>query len=444
MAETIVQDFSYCGLLLLIGYFLRSRVRLFQNLYIPASVIGGMVGLLLGNQVLGKVFPFSISFSSNMSDLAIPLLALVFCTQLIGVDFEKRLLKSGLIVGMLNSGTMCLQNVTGLIIMFVLTSAGLSKAPVGLGHMPFTGFYGGHGIPAIAADIFDRAGYWDADIVNSVGNTFATAGMLFGIIAGIVIINIAARKGQIDKNDGLKDLVEENISGYVPIEERRTVVRAVTSNDAVNPVAFHMAIILSIVFFAYVIGKLPFFNSFPITINSLMIGIIYALLGRFTCVGNYLDRESLLNISGTSLEFLIVSSIAATNLRVFFDYALELMILSVFTAFGTLIYVFFWGKRWHRSHWVENSLGTFGIATGVLATGFLLIRIADPDNRTGAALNLSIATSLTTTSVQMYFLVLYPPMIVKHPGLAFGVALAGMIIFTIAGIILSRSDQIRI
>jgi ESS family glutamate:Na+ symporter len=120
------------------------------------------------------------------------------------------------------------------------------------------------------------------------------------------------------------------------------------------------------------------------------------------------------------------------------------MILSVFTAFGTLIYVFFWGKRWHRSHWVENSLGTFGIATGVLATGFLLIRISDPDNRAGAALNLSIATSLTTTSVQMYFLVLYPPMIVKHPGLAFGVALAGMIIFTIAGIILSRSDQIRI
>jgi hypothetical protein len=84
-----------------------------------------MVGLLLGNQVLGKVFPYSISFSSNMSDLAIPLLALVFCTQLIGVDFEKRLLKSGLIVGMLNSGTMCLQNVTGIIIMFVLTSAGV-------------------------------------------------------------------------------------------------------------------------------------------------------------------------------------------------------------------------------------------------------------------------------------------------------------------------------
>jgi ESS family glutamate:Na+ symporter len=174
-----------------------------------------------------------------------------------------------------------------------------------------------------------------------------------------------------------------------------------------------------------------------------MIGIIYALLGRFTCAGNYLDRESLLNISGASLEFLIVFSIAATNLRVFFDYALELVILSVFTALSTLIYVFFFGKRWHRNHWVENSLGTFGIATGVLATGFLLIRIADPDNRTGAALNLSIAASLTTTSVQMYFLVLYPPMIVRHPGLALGVALAGMIVFTIAGIILSRNDRIR-
>lgn len=439
MADLIVHDFSYCGLLLLIGWFLRSRIRLFQDLYIPASVIGGMVGLLLGEQVLGKVLPFSINFSSHMSDLAIPLLALVFCPQLIGVDFEKRLLRSGLIVGMLNSGAMCLQNMTGLIIMFVLISAGLSKAPVGLGHMPFTGFYGGHGIPAIASDIFDKAGYWNGDIANSVGNTFATAGMLFGIIAGIVIINIAARKGQIDKKDGLRDLIEENHSGYVPIERRRNVVHAVTSNDAVNPVAFHMAVILSIVFFAYLIGKLPFFNSFPITINSLMIGIVYALVGRFTCAGNYLDRESLLNISGASLEFLIVSSIAATNLRVFSDYALELLVLSVFTAISTLTYVFFFGKRWHRKHWVENSLGTFGIATGVLATGFLLIRIADPDNRTGAALNLSIAASLTTTTVQMYFMVLYPPLIVKNPGLASGVALVGMIVFTMAGFLLSRS-----
>ena len=441
MANTIVQDFAYCGLLLLIGYFLRSRFRLFQNLYIPASVIGGMVGLLLGDQVLGKISSFSINFSPNMSDLAIPLLALVFCTQLIDVKFEKRLLKSSLIVGMLNSGTMCLQNVTGIIIIFVLTSVGLSKAPIGFGHMPFTGFYGGHGIPAIAADIFNRFGYWDADITNSVGNTFATAGMLFGIIVGIVIINIAARKGQIDNNHGLKALSQEDISGFVPTEKRRNVVWAVTSNDAINPVAFHMAIIFSILFFAYVIGKLPFFNSFPITINSLMIGIVYAILGRFTCVGKYLDRESLLNISGASLEFLVVSSIAATNLRVFVDYAQELIILTVFTALCTLIYVFFFGKRWHRSHWVENSLGTFGIATGVLATGFLLIRIADPDNRTGAALNLSIAVSLTTTSVQMYFMVLYPPMIVKNPGLALGVAFAGMIVFTITGIILSRNAQ---
>ena len=47
MAVEIIQDFAYGGFLLLIGYFLRSKIKLLQKLYIPASVIGGVVGLLL-------------------------------------------------------------------------------------------------------------------------------------------------------------------------------------------------------------------------------------------------------------------------------------------------------------------------------------------------------------------------------------------------------------
>lgn len=277
-----------------------------------------------------------------------PLLAIVFSVQLIGAAFEKRLLKSALAVGLLSSGTICLQNALGILIMLALVALGISHAPIGMGHMPFTGFYGGHGLPAIAANIFDNLGYWDADIVVSVGTTYATVGLLFGIIAGIVTINIAARKNLIGSDAGLKSLDAEELSGYVPPQKRGNVVQAIASHGAINPVAFHMAIILSILFFAYALGTLPFFSSFPVTVNSLFVGILCALLGRYTPLGNYLDRASLLHVSGASLEFLIVSSIALTNLSVFSDYALEMLLLSVCTACGTLAYVFFFGHRIQR------------------------------------------------------------------------------------------------
>ena len=442
MAVEIIQDFAYGGFLLLIGYFLRSKIKLLQKLYIPASVIGGVVGLLLGNQVLGKFTPISFTFSANMAALAMPLLAIVFCTQLIDAKFDKRMIKSGLSVAFLNSGTACLQNALCGVIMLILIAVGVSKAPIGMSTMPFTGFYGGHGVPAIAANIFEGLGHWDASSATSVGTTFATVGLLFGVVIGIVVINIAARKGIIAANAGIQNLSEEERSGYIPPEKRTSgAVDAITTNDAINPVAFQLAIIFSIMFFAYKLLKVPFFSSFGITICCLFVSIVYTVLGKFTPVGKYFDRKSLLNTSGAALEFLIVSSVAMTNLSVFADYGLELVLLSVVTALTTMVYVFFFGKRWHKKNWVENSLGTFGLANGVLATGFLLIRVADPDGKTDATLNLALGNSLSTTTVQMFFLLVYPTMLVKNPNGAIGLAVAGLLIFTIAGCILNRKKK---
>lgn len=441
MAVEIVQDFAYGGFLLLIGYILRSKIKILQKLYIPASVIGGVVGLLLGNQVLGKICPFSFNFSANMSALAMPLLAIVFCTQLIDAKFDKRMIKSGLSVGLLNSGTACLQNAVCGVVMLVLIAVGASKAPIGMSTMPFTGFYGGHGVPAIAANIFEGLGHWDASSATSVGTTFATVGLLFGVVIGIVVINIAARKGIIAANAGIQNLTEEEKSGYIPPEKRTGAVDAVTTNDAINPLAFQLAIIFSIMFFAYKLLLVPGFSKFGITICCLFVSIVYTVLGKFTPVGKYFDRKSLLNTSGAALEYLIVSSVAMTNLKVFADYGLELIVLSVVCALTTLVYVFFFGKRWHKKNWVENSLGTFGLANGVLATGFLLIRVADPDGKTDATLNLALGNSLSTTTVQMFFLLVYPTMLAKNPASAITLAVGGLIVFTAAGCILNMKRK---
>ena len=180
------------------------------------------------------------------------------------------------------------------------------------------------------------------------------------------------------------------------------------------------------------------FSTWGITICALLVSVFYTIAGKATSLGRWLDRKSLTNVSGAALEFLIVTSMASTNLSVFATYGKELVILGVATAIGTLAFVMFFGKRWHKKNWIENSLGTFGLANGVLATGFLLVRVADPDNTTGAALNLALGNSISTISVQMFFLMFFPGLIVTNTTFAISIAIIGFFVFTIAGCVINR------
>src|SRR5690625_290891 len=48
-------DFSWLGLFLVIGTYLRSQVKLLQVYMIPANLIAGLTGLILGVNLLGWV-----------------------------------------------------------------------------------------------------------------------------------------------------------------------------------------------------------------------------------------------------------------------------------------------------------------------------------------------------------------------------------------------------
>ena len=73
MTTALLQNLiSYMGLaacLLFVGMFLRAKVPAFRKLLLPASVIGGFVGLLLGPQVLGDhaILKFSSDCVSTWS-----------------------------------------------------------------------------------------------------------------------------------------------------------------------------------------------------------------------------------------------------------------------------------------------------------------------------------------------------------------------------------------
>ena len=50
--------FLMVGILLLVARFIKHKIRLFQTLYLPESIIAGAIALILGSGILGAIAIF--------------------------------------------------------------------------------------------------------------------------------------------------------------------------------------------------------------------------------------------------------------------------------------------------------------------------------------------------------------------------------------------------
>ncbi len=66
-------DFAWMGVLLVVSTYLRSKVSILQNYLIPANLLAGILGLILGANLLGCINFFSDRYL---------LICLRFCSSL--------------------------------------------------------------------------------------------------------------------------------------------------------------------------------------------------------------------------------------------------------------------------------------------------------------------------------------------------------------------------
>ncbi|MFR3762966.1 MAG: sodium/glutamate symporter, partial [[Clostridium] symbiosum] len=175
----VLKDFAYLSTLLLIGFELRRRIRIFQKYFIPSALIAGTIGMFLGPSWLGTVSPVYIPFSGGIGQWSGALVIFVCATMFLGLELNK-VGRDGMAATFLAGFCHQAQMLLGLAIAAVF---GLFIAlPYQFGYMGVWGFYAGHGNATTVGNIIQDAGYWD-DAVG-VGVTFATIGILCGIILG--------------------------------------------------------------------------------------------------------------------------------------------------------------------------------------------------------------------------------------------------------------------
>ena len=139
---TLFTDLGFISILLLVGKFIRVKVKLIQQLFIPPSLIAGLLGLAFGPNGLGW-----IPLSNDLGTYAAILIALVFGALPLSspnVSMKEVAKRVGPMWAYAQVGMLLQWALVGLFGLYVikLIWPDLNDA---FGIMLPTGFYGGHG-----------------------------------------------------------------------------------------------------------------------------------------------------------------------------------------------------------------------------------------------------------------------------------------------------------
>ncbi len=402
---------SLLGILLLISTWLRLKIPLLKQYHIPASLVAGVIGLILGPFFIGVI---SSEVTTTWSGLAGRLIVIVFAPMMMGKNkySGKSIAKKALGSIIWSYNASFVQYAFPILVTaLVLTPAfGVNEL---FGTVVEQGWAGGHGTAGGMAIVFEELGWLDG---QSLSVTSATIGLLFGIIGGIIIINIGTRKGWtafLHDTTGIKNEEVELFTKEKPVSGHDAI-----SSGVINNLAFHGALISVAIFIGWILNKLlKSYLNFSVSwfVTALFGGLFVWKLIEKTSWGDAVDKGTLSSLQGISLEFLVAGAVASVNIPIVIAYAVPLIITQVGMMVIQLFLNIWFARRIFGEYWLENSMVLFGTYTGVAATGLLLLKTCDPESKsdalsvyaarapfTGWALGGGVLTSMTPVWVMQF------------------------------------------
>lgn len=391
---TAVMSFCAICLLLVMGIVIRSFFPVFQRLFIPASVIGGFIGLIAVN-TLGHVLP--PEWFTAFGKLPGFLINIVFAGLFLGVAPTPVRQIWHLTAPQFCFGQIVAwgQYVVGLSLVFFFL-APFFNVPDVFGNLLEIGFEGGHGTVGGLAGTFHELG-WQAGA--DLGYTVATCGLVFGIVIGMILINIAVRRGDVQDIRTFDDKDKLERIGIYRRDKQPAAGRQTVHSDTADSLALHISLIGIAVLIGYGLKELliladtitpasfqelNIMQSLPLFPLCMIGGVLLQLFLRKTRLDMLADHGQMQRVTGAALDFLVVAAIASIRLEFVLAYWAPLSILVLGGIVWNVFVVLFIGPRIFDKAWFERSIAEFGQAMGVTATGLMLLRTVDPESKTVA------------------------------------------------------------
>lgn len=416
MISSFLSDLGIASIFILISFLLRSWIKPIQRLFIPVSVIAGLLLLILGPNGLEWA---TLSKEAN----GYPGIFICFIFAALPFTFQsdtskkftfrnnQSIIRMTIFIGSI----LFLQWGLGMLFSLTLLQTFLPNLHNGFGGLIAAGFFGGHGTAAAVGESFTGTLNWND--VGSLAMTSATVGIFASTFGGILLVQWGISTKNAQHLDNIEQLPTEFRTGLVPISKQTPIGKRTFSSIAIDPLLMHFILILLLGLSALFLSKQSniWLNGYSIAGFSIafFLGLITKFALQKVLLLKYFDSGLVLRICGLFTDLLVVFGIAVIKVEVVLDYAIPLILIF---AFGIIVclFCFRWlGAVTFSDNWFEASLFTWGWVTGVTAMGITLLRMVDSENKTSVLRDFAIAY-LFISPFEVLFLVIFPIFIANN------------------------------
>ena len=389
------------GVMLLSNALLR-KVEFLRKTLIPTAVLSGFIVLALRafNWLpITPVFLETITYHS---------LALGFIAMSLRVptdtdpEFRKELtgLKSGAVI----IGAYLVQGIAGLAITLLLSYTlcpGLFQAaglllPMGYGQGP--------GQANNVGSTYQALGFVGG---QSFGLSIAAAGYLCACTVGVIYLAVLRKRGTVVVAE------PEHLSGSTTVDTFQQV-NEIPISESVDRFSVQIALVIMVYLLAFLaswgitalISALspglantlnPLIWGFNFIIGSLMAMLcrsLFKVLTKAKVMTHQYPNNYLLNrISGATFDFMIICGIASIDFSDLQGLWIPFLFLAIAGAILTIYYLQWVCRKVYPNYYYEGFFSMYGMLTGTISSGVLLLREIDPFMKTPAANNLLAGSS---------------------------------------------------
>ena len=411
MSIAIVDVFTailVIGLFLVAAKWLRARIGLFRRLFLPASVIGGALALLAGPQVLGRIAtaldgPEALqggllpdAVIEVWSELPVLLISVVFACLFIGkrIPAVRQIWEIAGPQVALGQSIAWGQYVIGLLLALVVLGPVFGLPPLA-GALIEIGFEGGHGTSAGLADTFEEFGFAEG---TDLALGLATIGLVAGVVIGTIIINWGVRTGRIgldEHGDPVEAARRDATDDLDDLDDREPAERA-EGTKTTDPLSIHLGFVAVAIALGWLILEgltalevatwggddgFELLVHLPLFPLAMIGGVLLQLFLDRVDREDLVDRRLINRISGAALDLIIVAALGTLSLQAIGGNLAPFAILAVAGIVWNVGAFLLLAPRIVPVYAYERGLGDFGQSMGMTVTGLLLLRIADPPNR---------------------------------------------------------------
>jgi len=398
----IVVQFGIIAAAILLANILRRKVPFFRKSLMPTAVLAGFLLMILRTIGILSLDVYMLEMITYHG-IAIGFVAMTLRVQKKDAGDRTSALigaKSGALI----VSTYLVQGLVGLVICILLSWTVMPSIFKAAGILLPMGYGQGPGQANNIGSTYESLGFVGG---RSFGLSLAASGYLVACIVGVIVLNILARKNKITRID------HEEISGSVTIDTFQDQGE-IPLSESLDKFSMQVALVVICYLVTYLVtwgitsGIAAISKSAAATVNSLLWGfnfIIASLVAtllkrllvrirRLKFMSHQYQNNYLLNrISGFAFDLMIIAGVASIELEDLSGLWLPFILLSVCGAVFTWLFLSWMCKKIYPTYYYESLMSMYGMLTGTISSGVLLLRELDPDYKTPAANNLVLGSS---------------------------------------------------